>query len=175
MAFEAGGLPSIGGTPDRAQVVRASRVARYPHELTRELVAAPLSAYGQDTLNVRPAGGAPPDLEELAPGSYPSQARHSLGHVVQGAGERAAVARRGQAAARDEPRLRGARLLLQALPRLRDHAGRGRGGCALACTLAEWSVSDYVTTASPWISPERVRTVERLEFYQRMAWDRAPA
>jgi hypothetical protein len=36
-------------------------------------------------------------------------------------------------------------------------------------------VSDYVTTASPWISPERVRTVERLEFYQRMAWDRAPA
>jgi radical SAM superfamily enzyme YgiQ (UPF0313 family) len=49
------------------------------------------------------------------------------------------------------------------------------GGYALPCTLDEWSSFDYVTSASPWISPERVRRVERFKYYQRLAWDRAPA
>jgi radical SAM superfamily enzyme YgiQ (UPF0313 family) len=50
-----------------------------------------------------------------------------------------------------------------------------QGGYTLPCTLDEWSSFDYVTSASPWISAERVRRIERFKFYQRLAWDRAPA
>ena len=47
-------------------------------------------------------------------------------------------------------------------------------GYTLPCTLDEWSTFDYVTSAGPWISPERFRRVERFKFYQRLAWDPAP-
>jgi radical SAM superfamily enzyme YgiQ (UPF0313 family) len=48
-------------------------------------------------------------------------------------------------------------------------------GYALPCTLDEWSSFDYVTSTSPWISPERFQKVERFKFYQQLAWDRAPS
>jgi radical SAM superfamily enzyme YgiQ (UPF0313 family) len=47
-------------------------------------------------------------------------------------------------------------------------------GYTLPCTLDEWSSFDYVSSAGPWISPERFRTVERFKFYQRLAWDAVP-
>lgn len=48
-------------------------------------------------------------------------------------------------------------------------------GYSLPCTLDEWSDFDFIGSAGPWVSPEKYRLVERFKFYQRLAWDRAPA
>jgi radical SAM superfamily enzyme YgiQ (UPF0313 family) len=50
-----------------------------------------------------------------------------------------------------------------------------RQGYQLPRSLEEWSEFDFIGSAGPWVTPEKYRRVERFKFYQRLAWDRAPA
>ena len=75
-----------------------------------------------------------------------------------------------QAAALDEPALRDAALLLQALSRLADHR---RGGARRATSCPRPSRSGPSSTSSarpaPWVSREKHRLIERFKFYNRFA------
>lgn len=41
--------------------------------------------------------------------------------------------------------------------------------------LEEWANFDFIGSAGPWVSPEKYRRVEGFKFYQRTAFDHAPA
>ncbi len=50
-----------------------------------------------------------------------------------------------------------------------------RRGYQLPRTLQEWAEFDFIGSAGPWVTDRKYRQVERFKFYQRLAWDRAPA
>jgi hypothetical protein len=48
----------------------------------------------------------------------------------------------------------------------------GARGFPIPTDLDGWADFDYVGSAGPWVTPERVRTTERFRFYQRFAYGR---
>jgi anaerobic magnesium-protoporphyrin IX monomethyl ester cyclase len=50
-----------------------------------------------------------------------------------------------------------------------------RDGYRLPSSLDEWAAFDFVgSAASPWVSADMSRRIERFKFYQELAYDRAP-